>query len=101
MASMKKLYEMLEDRVDSAKHFAKCAMHEKCCYPIMAKTFYDISVDDMNNAKKLQDEVERLIKSTDEEAESVQMMAVFDYMTDRMTEKMARVREYQNLYREG
>lgn len=101
MATMKELYEKYEDKVHSAKKYAKCAMNEKCCYPMLAKTYYEISVSDMTDAMKLRDEIERLIKTTDEEAESVQMMAVYDYMTDRMTEKIARAKEYQNMYREG
>lgn len=99
MGVMRELYEMMEEELDGAKHYAKMSVHKKCNHPIMAKMFYEMSMDELSHATKLHDQIEKEITASDEE-ESESMISVYDFLHEQMVDKMAKIREYQAMYRD-
>lgn len=101
MTIIKKLSEMINEEVEGAEHYAKCAVKYKDENPTLAKTFYDISVDEMRHVNLLHDEVVKLIeeyrKANGEPP--VAMMAVWEYMHEKQIEEANEVKQYQNQYR--
>lgn len=101
MTIIKKLSEMINEEVEGAEHYAKCAVKYKDENPTLAKTFYDISVDEMRHVNLLHDEVVKLIeeyrKANGEPPAA--MMAVWEYMHEKQIEETNEVKQYQNQYR--
>ena len=101
MKIIKELNEMIEDEVKGAEHYAKLAVMHKADNPVLAKTFYDISTDEMRHVDLLHSEVVKLIeehRKTKGEP-PVSMLAVYDYLHERQIEKAKEVKVYQNQYK--
>ena len=102
MEQMKKLARKMFKKITSAKKYAKCAVDEMCCYPMMAKTFYDISADDVKHVGMLHTEIDRLMReAVDAGSWGDAEQAVYDYIHESYVQMMAEVKEYQTMYREG
>jgi rubrerythrin len=101
MKIIKELSEMIEDEIEGAEHYAKLAVMHKGDMPVLAKTFYDISTDEMRHVDLLHSEVVKLIeehrKTKGEPPAS--MLAVYDYLHERHIEKAKEVKLYQNQYK--
>ena len=102
MKIIKQLVEMIEDELEGAEEYAKCAIKHKADHPMLARALYDISVQEMVHVKILHDEVVRVIdeyraKSGDPPAS---MLAVYEYMHERHIDEAKEVRQYQEQYRE-
>ena len=102
MKIIKKLSEMIEDELEGAEHYAKCAIKYKNENPTLAKTFYDISVEEMQHVMLLHDEVTKLISQYRKEHGDapVAMQAVYDYIHEKHIEEANEVKNYQAQYRE-
>ena len=81
---------MIEDEIEGAEHYAKLAVMHKADNPVLAKTFYDISTDEMRHVDLLHSEVVKLIeehrKTKGEPPAS--MLAVYDYLHEKHIEEM-------------
>ena len=47
MKIIKQLVEMIEDELEGAEEYAKCAIKHKADHPMLARALYDISVQEM------------------------------------------------------
>lgn len=92
---------MISDELDGAKYYAKCAVKHKEENPTLAKTFYDLSMDEMNHVTLLHEEVVKIIEAYRKEngEPPTAMLAVYDYLHDKQIEKANEVRMYQAQYR--
>lgn len=102
MKIIKELSEMIEDELEGAEHYAKCALHYKDDHPMLADVLYEISTQEMRHVNMLHDEVVKLIKSHREkhgEPPAV-MMAIYDWQHNRQIEKSKEVKILQGQYRE-
>lgn len=102
MELIKKLSSMIDDEIEDAEKYAKCALKYKDDDPTLAKTFFDLSTDEMRHMSLLHDEVvgeiEKYRKAKGEPPEAMQ--AVYDYLHERQIEKAKEVKHYQSLYRD-
>lgn len=101
MTIIKRISEMIEDELEGAEEYAKCAAKWKEENPLLAKVFYDISLDELKHVSLLHTEVVRMIEEhrrTHGEPPAA-MAAVWDYMHERHIEEANEVRNYQNQYR--
>ena len=89
MKLIKDLTEMIEEEIEGAGHYAKLAVMHKSDMPVLAKTFYDISTDEMRHVDLLHSEVVKLIeehrKTKGEPPAS--MLAVYDYLHEKHIEE--------------
>ena len=101
MTIIKKISEMIEEELEGAEHYAKCAVKHKDSDPTLAKTFYDISLDEMRHVTLLRDEVVKIIEMHRKEhgEPPAAMMAVWEYMHERHIEQANDVKMYQAQYK--
>lgn len=101
MTLIKKIADMIEEELEGAEHYAKCAVKYKDEHPTLAKTFYDISTDEMRHVGLLHGEVVAIIEEhrrTHGEPPA-SMLAIWDYLHEKHIEKSNEVRMLQSQYR--
>lgn len=101
MKLIEKLSEMIDEEIEDAKKYAKCAVKYKDERPALAKTFYDLSGEEMRHMTMLHAEVEAVIqKYRQEKGEPPEgMKSLYNYLHEKQIEKAADVRRLQDMYR--
>lgn len=101
MKIIKELTEMIEDELDGAEEYVTMAISLREEHPVLAKTMYDISTDEMRHIELLHAEVVKLIeehrKTKGEPPAS--MMAVYDYLHKKHIAKANEIKVYQSQFR--
>lgn len=102
MKIIKNISEQIEEELEGAEWYTKEALKLRDEFPMLAKTFYDISLDEMKHVDLLHTEVVKLIeKYRSENGEPPESMkAVYDYLHEKQIEKANKIKLYQNQYRE-
>lgn len=101
MKLIEKLSEMIDEEIEDAGKYAKCALKNKEENPALSKTFYDLSTDEMRHMTLLHDEVARIIAQYRKEngEPPTAMLAVYDYLHEKQIERAKEVKDYQAMYR--
>lgn len=103
MKQIKDIVEMINEELDGAEKYAVMAVKHKSDNPVLAKTFYDISTDEMRHVDLLHSEVVKMI----EEHRKLKgdppasMLAVYNYLHEKNIEHAKEVKIYQNQYKES
>lgn len=102
MELIEKLSDMIEEEIDDAEKYAKCALKYKTEYPELADTFIGLSGEEMRHKNMLHDQVERIIgKYREKNGEPPkEMKAIYDYLHRKQIEHAKAVKGYQEMYRE-
>lgn len=95
------LSEHIEEELDDSCEYIKKALEYKEEYPMVAKTFYELSLQEMNHMEMLHNDVKDLIeKHRREHGEPpAAMMAVYEYLHKKFIDKAAKIKVMQNQYR--
>ena len=101
MKLIEKLSAMVDEEIEDAMKYAKCAVKYKDERPALAKTFYDLSGEEMRHMTMLHAEVEAVIqKYRQEKGEPPEgMKSLYNYLHEKQIEKAADVRRLQDMYR--
>lgn len=101
MVIIKLLADKIEEELEDACSYAKSALKYKEEYPSVAKTFYDLSLDEMEHMSMLHGEVTKLIESyRREHGEPPEaMQIIYDYVHEKHMDKAAKVKIYQEQYK--
>lgn len=101
MKIIQMLEDMIEEELEGAEHYAKKAVKLKDTQPELAKTFYEISTEEMRHINMLHEQATRLIEQRRKEhgAPPAAMMAVYDYLHGKHIEKANAIKMYQSQYR--
>lgn len=101
MKIIKELVEFINEEVDGAEEYAKLAVKYKTENPTLAKTFYDISMDEMRHADLFHAEVVKLIEEhrRTKGEPPASMLAVYDYLHEKHIEEAKEVRMYQSQFK--
>ena len=102
MKIVKCLEEFIGEEIADATKYAKLAVKYKAERPALAKTYYDLSTDELRHMGLLHDEVVAIIEAyRREHGEPPEaMMAVYEYLHDQHINKANEARTYQAMYRE-
>lgn len=102
MKLIEKLSDMIEEEIDDAEKYAKCALKYKTEYPELADTFIKLSGEEMRHRSMLHDQAERIIEQYREKngEPPKEMLAVYDYLHKKQIDHSAAVKTYQDMYRE-
>lgn len=102
MKIIEKLCDMIEDELDDAEKYARCALEKKDEYPQLAETFYKIANEEMVHMGLLHTHVVNLIsdyrKTKGEPPEA--MKTVYDILHRKHIEHAATVKGMLALYKE-
>jgi rubrerythrin len=101
MKIIKELSEMIEEELEDAEKYSKHALKFRDSEPTLAKTFYDLSMDEMKHMNLLHEEVKKIIeKHRKEHGEPPEpMMAVYEYLHQKHIDKAAHIKVLQAEYR--
>jgi rubrerythrin len=101
MKVIRELSEMIEEELDGAEEYARCALHYKEEFPDVARVLYDISMQEMNHVNMLHGEVVAVIEKHRRERGDppAAMMAVYEYVHKKHIDKLAEAKRYQDLFK--
>lgn len=103
MEIIEKLTEMIDEELDDAEKYARCALDQKqkADYPSLAETFYKLSEEEMKHMAMLHDQVTAIIedyrKKNGEPPEA--MMTVYKILHKRHISHAMEVRALQSAYK--
>ena len=101
MQIIKKLSKMIEDEISDAEKYARCALANKEDYPALAEVFAKLSEKELEHMTMLHEQVAKIIsdyrKTEGEPPEG--MLAVYEYLHEQQTERVAAVRVLQDMYK--
>ena len=101
MKIIEKIVSYIDEELEGAEHYAKCALKHKADHPQLARVFFEMSNDEMKHVHMLHEEVVKLI----DEHRRVKgeppaaMLAVWDYMHEKHIEEANEVRLLQDEYK--
>ena len=101
MKIVEKLSDYIEEELEGSETYAKEALLYKEENPALAKTFYEISIEEMRHVDMLHNEVVGFIEKhkRDHGEPPAAMQAVYDFLHKRNIEWAAEIKSYQNEYR--
>ena len=103
MRIIKEMSEMIEDELEGAEHYVKCAIKHKMDNPTLSAVFYEISTQEMRHVNMLHEEVVKVIKSYREKhgEPPETMMAIYDWQHERQIKKANEIKMLQTQYQEA
>lgn len=101
MRIIKELADMIDEELEGACNYIKCALKHKDEHPNLSKVFYELSLDEMGHVNKLHNEVTRIIETQRrEQGEPPEaMLILYNYIHEKQIDKATKVRMYQDQYK--
>ena len=102
MKIIQTISEHIEEELDDSFEYIEMAIQYKEEFPQVAKTFYELSMEEMRHMEMLHIEVAALIKKHREEhgEPPAAMLAVYEFLHKKDIEKSAKIKLLQNHFRE-
>lgn len=102
MEVIRVLSEQIGEELEDAEKYVKLALLHQHTHPELAKTYYDLSTEEMHHVDMLHANVTRLIeKHRKEHGEPpAPMQAVYDYLHEKHIDEANEIKVYQAQYRE-
>jgi len=94
MKIIQKLSDMIEEEISDAMKYARCYQAHREDDPELARTFSQLSLEELTHVERLHAQVVRLIKDyrdTHGEPPS-HMQAIYNYLHERNIDKVSKVR---------
>ena len=100
MKLIKKLSEMIEDELEGAEAYAKCAIKHQDDDKELARAFQQMSYDEMKHVDLLHGQVVRIIEAYRREKSDPPeaMMAVYEFLHERQIKKAGEVKNLQSMF---
>lgn len=101
MKLIEKLENQIEEEIEGAEGYAKCALANKEEYPDLADTYYTLAGDELDHVKTLHNHIAKLIRDyKDAHGEPpASMKAVYDYLHQKQIDKVNSIQIMLNQYR--
>ena len=100
MEIIKQLVSKIDDELEDAEKYIKCAYKVKETYPTLADLYYKLSLEEMKHMTMLHEEVVRIIndyKKTN--TVPVGMQTLYDYVHEREIKWAAKIKAKQDAYK--
>ena len=101
MREIKKISEQIDEELQDAEKYLKCAKKYKIDNPTLADVYYNLSLEEMNHVSMLHEAGVRLIEeysATNPIPEGMQ--AIYDYLHERHIKWAAKIKAKQEQYKE-
>lgn len=100
MQLISKLSDMIEEELEDAEKYARCALDKKDSYPALASTFHKLSLEESNHAAMLHEQVVALINDYRKENGDPpeRMQGIYDYLHKKHIEKANAIKVMQGIY---
>ncbi len=101
MEIIKSLVEKIDDELEDAEKYIKCAIKVKATYPQLADAYYKLSMEEMGHVTILHDQVVKIIneyKKTKEVPPAMQTL--YDYLHARQIKWAAKIKGKQDSYKQ-
>ena len=101
MQIIKSLVSKIDDELEDAEKYIKCAFKVKADYPQLADVYYNLSLEEMKHMTMLHDQVVRIInefKKTNEVPAGMQVL--YDYEHEREIKRAAKIKAKQDSYKQ-
>lgn len=101
MKIIEHLSDFIEEEIDGAEEYARCAVKHKDENPTLANAFYTMSLDELKHVTMLHDEVTKLINQYRNEHGEVPegMQAIYEYLHEKHIDDVNEVKMYQSQYK--
>ena len=97
MEVIKEISKKIDDELEDAEKYIKCALKKKQEYPQLADAYFKLSLEEMNHVAILHDQVVRIITEYKKSHEvPPAMQTIYDYLHERQigwAEKIKRKQE--------
>ena len=95
------LSDMIEDELDDAEKYIRCAMKHKEDNPKLADTFYKISTEEMVHMSLLHDQVVAIITEYRKEHGDPpeKMLGIYEYLHKKHKDRANEIKVLQALYK--
>ena len=103
MKIIERLSNKIKEELHDACDYVKMAIELKDEYPELARTLYNISMQEMDHKNLLHNEVTEIIKKYRETngEPPPDMLAVYDYLHKQQIDKALEVKTLQTMYKES
>lgn len=103
MKIIKTLSDKIHEEICDAKAYAKLAIEYKDERPDLARSFYNLSLQEMDHMNVLHNAVTDIIKQYRETngEPPADMLAVYDYLHKQQIDKSLEVKMLQSMYKES
>ena len=101
MEIIKQLVTKIDDELEDAEKYIKCAYKVKDKYPQLAETYYTLSLEEMKHMTMLHDQVVKIInefKKTNEVPAGMQTL--YDYVHEREIKWAAKIKAKQDGFKQ-
>ena len=101
MEIIKSIVSKIDDELEDAEKYIKCAYKVKGTYPQLADTYYKLSLEEMKHMTMLHDQVVSIIneyKKTKEVPPAMQVL--YDYVHEREIKWAAKIKAKQDGFKQ-
>lgn len=102
MKLIQRLSEMIDEEIEDAEKYAKCALEYKGKNNGLADVFFQLSLEEMQHMNRLHKAVVDAIQDyrANNGEPPANMMAIYDYLHRKQIDKATEVKNVQSMYRE-
>ena len=101
MEIIKSIVSKIDDELEDAEKYIKCAYRVKETYPTLAETYYKLSLEEMKHMTMLHDQVVAIIneyKKTKEVPPAMQVL--YDYVHEREIKWASKIKAKQDNFKQ-
>lgn len=101
MKLISNLSDMIEEELEDAEKYIRCAIDKKETYPELAATFHKLSVEEIGHADMLHKQVVSLIEEYRKEHGDPpeKMLGIYEYLYKKQIEKANEIKVLQALFK--
>ena len=101
MKIISKLSDMIEEELNDAEKYIRCAIDKKEEYPELAETFHKLSLEEINHADMLHKQVVNLTTEYRKEHGDPpeKMQGIYDYLHKKQIDHANEIKVMQALYK--
>ena len=94
MRIIKKLSEQIDEEIDDAMKYARCAVLHKDSDPMLSRMWAELSDQELKHMSRLHDAVVEIINRVQSEGRKIPdgMMEIYEYLHERNIERVSEVK---------